>query len=62
MTSIPDILTAAPASSESAQAPLAPIVAALAGAVLVYLAGFSTVEALHNGAHDARHAAALPCH
>jgi cobalt transporter subunit CbtB len=32
------------------------------GIALVWLAGFSQMEALHNGAHDARHGAALPCH
>jgi cobalt transporter subunit CbtB len=35
---------------------------AAAGLALVYVAGFAQMEALHNGAHDARHAAALPCH
>ena len=40
----------------------APIAAALLGLALLYLAGFSHIEALHNGAHDARHSAALPCH
>ena len=38
------------------------IACAFAGAVLIWLAGFSQMEALHNGAHDARHGAALPCH
>ena len=36
--------------------------AAAAGILLVYIAGFSQLEAVHDGAHDARHAAALPCH
>jgi cobalt transporter subunit CbtB len=36
--------------------------AALLGIVLVYLAGFLPVETVHDGAHDARHSAALPCH
>jgi cobalt transporter subunit CbtB len=62
MTSTPQTFPAAPASVESAQGSAAAIAAALLGALLVYLAGFSSMEALHNGAHDARHAAALPCH
>ena len=36
--------------------------AALLGMVLVYLSGFLPVETVHDGAHDARHSAALPCH
>ncbi|WP_460425549.1 CbtB domain-containing protein [Azotobacter armeniacus] len=34
----------------------------LLGAVLIFFAGFSPVEALHNAAHDTRHSAAFPCH
>ncbi|HYC37891.1 MAG TPA: CbtB-domain containing protein [Usitatibacter sp.] len=41
---------------------LAPLAAMLLGAALLFLAGFAEVDALHNGAHDARHSAALPCH
>ena len=40
----------------------APIVALLLGVALLFLAGFSHIEAVHDGAHDARHSAALPCH
>ncbi|WP_095079563.1 CbtB-domain containing protein [Pseudomonas sp. Irchel s3h17] len=32
------------------------------GACLVYFAGFSHIEAVHNAAHDTRHSAAFPCH
>jgi cobalt transporter subunit CbtB len=32
------------------------------GLLLVYVAGFAGIEALHNAAHDTRHAAAFPCH
>ena len=35
---------------------------AVLGALLVYLAGFSHIEAVHNAAHDTRHSAAFPCH
>lgn len=42
---------------------LAPAVLALVfGAFLVLGAGFTHSTALHNAAHDARHAFAFPCH
>ncbi|MGE8498525.1 MAG: CbtB domain-containing protein [Pseudomonas sp.] len=34
----------------------------LLGATLIFVAGFSHIEALHNAAHDTRHSAAFPCH
>jgi cobalt transporter subunit CbtB len=38
------------------------ILAALLGAFLVFGTGFSAISAVHNAAHDARHAFAFPCH
>ena len=32
------------------------------GVVFLAGTGFSTVSAVHNAAHDARHAAGFPCH
>ncbi|MSP02214.1 MAG: CbtB-domain containing protein [Acetobacteraceae bacterium] len=32
------------------------------GAVMLYGVGFSTTEAVHNAAHDTRHATGFPCH
>jgi cobalt transporter subunit CbtB len=32
------------------------------GAVLIYGVGFASPMAIHNAAHDARHAFAFPCH
>lgn len=32
------------------------------GAFLVFLTGFAQTEALHNGAHNTRHALSFPCH
>jgi cobalt transporter subunit CbtB len=29
---------------------------------LVYFAGFSHLELVHNAAHDTRHSAGFPCH
>lgn len=34
----------------------------LLGAALIFVAGFSPIEAMHNAAHDTRHSAAFPCH
>jgi cobalt transporter subunit CbtB len=41
---------------------LAPLAAAILGIALLYLAGFAQADALHDGAHDARHSANFPCH
>ena len=34
----------------------------LLGAVLIFGVGFASPMAIHNAAHDARHAFAFPCH
>ncbi|MDU1797584.1 MAG: CbtB-domain containing protein, partial [Pseudomonas aeruginosa] len=34
----------------------------LLGALLVYFAGFSHIDAVHNAAHDTRHSSGFPCH
>ncbi|MCC6077177.1 CbtB-domain containing protein [Pseudomonas sp. GCM10022188] len=34
----------------------------LLGAALIFVAGFSHLEVVHNAAHDTRHSAAFPCH
>lgn len=36
--------------------------AALLGLGLVFAAGFADASALHDAAHDQRHAIAFPCH
>ena len=36
--------------------------AALLGLGLVFVAGFANATAVHNAAHDQRHAIAFPCH
>ena len=38
------------------------IVATLLGAFLILGAGFAPISAIHNAAHDSRHAFAFPCH
>ena len=54
------------ASTKAAPGTIAVVIPAvfaiLLGAVLVYGVGFATPMALHNAAHDARHAFAFPCH
>ncbi|MDI2590521.1 CbtB-domain containing protein [Pseudomonas sp. N3-W] len=40
----------------------AAIGASILGACLVYFAGFSHIDAVHNAAHDTRHSSAFPCH
>jgi cobalt transporter subunit CbtB len=32
------------------------------GLTLIFLVGFAPLSAIHNAAHDVRHAAAFPCH
>ena len=41
---------------------LAPLWATVIALALLFLAAFAQIEALHNGAHDARHSAGMPCH
>lgn len=53
---------AVPASQSLSQRLALAIGSCLLGAVLIFFAGFSHVEALHNAAHDTRHSAAFPCH
>jgi cobalt transporter subunit CbtB len=38
------------------------VLAAILGAALVLVAGFSDASVLHGAAHDQRHAAGFPCH
>ncbi|MBD3679928.1 MAG: CbtB-domain containing protein [Rhodobacteraceae bacterium] len=52
--------TIAQAQSDSGLLPIA--FAALTGLFLVFAAGFSHASAMHDVAHDQRHAIAFPCH
>lgn len=49
-------------TSTRAEALTGAFMAALLGVVLVWGVGFAHVEAVHNTAHDTRHAIAFPCH
>ncbi|APC18684.1 cobalt transporter [Pseudomonas frederiksbergensis] len=52
----------ASSTSTLSQRLVAAIGASILGACLVYFAGFSHIDAVHNAAHDTRHSSAFPCH
>ena len=54
--------TSTSATTTQSQRLAAAVGAAVLGVLLVYFAGFSHIEAVHNAAHDTRHSAAFPCH
>ncbi|MBV7554301.1 CbtB-domain containing protein [Pseudomonas sp. PDM28] len=54
--------TTASTTSTLTQRLTAAVCASILGACLVYFAGFSHIEAMHNAAHDTRHSSAFPCH
>ena len=56
-TARPTVRTAVPSR---ALAPAA--MAALLGVFLLFGVGFAHPQAIHNAAHDSRHAFAFPCH
>jgi cobalt transporter subunit CbtB len=41
---------------------IAAVLAALLGGFLLWGAGFSHIDVLHNAAHDTRHSTGFPCH
>ena len=49
-------------ASAAARQSIPAIVAILLGSFFLLGAGFVPVEAVHNAAHDTRHAFAFPCH
>ncbi|QOF91360.1 CbtB domain-containing protein [Pseudomonas lundensis] len=52
----------ATSTSTQSQRIVAAVGVAVLGAFLVYFAGFSHIDAVHNAAHDTRHSSAFPCH
>jgi cobalt transporter subunit CbtB len=48
--------------AESSARRMAGLMTLLCGAALIFLVGFSSAPALHNGTHDTRHANGFPCH
>lgn len=56
-------MNATPVKSITMSKVLGPVLAmAVIGTSLVYAAGFAHSEALHDAAHDVRHATGFPCH
>ncbi len=69
MSSLPGVINpvidgvdAQPASTVWKDKILPSLLASALGLVLLYGAAFSSMEALHNAAHDGRHSAGFPCH
>lgn len=56
------VQTASVASLSVSQRLIAGVLALLIGFVLVGGVGFASDMAVHNGAHDTRHALGFPCH
>lgn len=56
------VRTASVASLSVSQRLIAGVLALFIGFVLVGGVGFASDMAVHNGAHDARHALGFPCH
>lgn len=54
--------TASSAVSSTTSKLLQALTAVALGLFIVGFVGFSHVEAMHNAAHDTRHANAFPCH
>jgi cobalt transporter subunit CbtB len=48
------------AGTESAVLPA--LMAMLLGFAIIGIVGFSTIDVVHNAAHDTRHSNAFPCH
>lgn len=55
-------LTTAIRSNEKASALLSVLFVALLGGGLLFIAGHAQSAALHDAAHDVRHATGFPCH
>ena len=54
--------TTLPRTTETTRLLVPALAAALLGTFLVIGAGFVQIPAVHNAAHDSRHAFAFPCH
>lgn len=50
------------AQARATSLPVAPVLALLIGLGIVTLAGHVQASALHDAAHDVRHATGFPCH
>ena len=54
--------TAGAPSGAKAVSAVPAVMAAVLGLLMLWGVGFSPISAVHNAAHDVRHAAAFPCH
>jgi cobalt transporter subunit CbtB len=52
----------APARDDAIAARLPALLTLLFGVALLFCVGFMSLPAVHNGAHDTRHANGFPCH
>jgi len=59
---MPDAISISRNPTMAAFGVLPALLAILFGALLIYGVGFAEPAALHNAAHDTRHAFAFPCH
>jgi cobalt transporter subunit CbtB len=62
MTTTTQSSSFAPVATRLNERLMAAALAAFLGLGLVFMAGFSPAIALHNAAHDFRHAQNFPCH
>lgn len=62
MTTTTQSSSFAPVAARANERLMAAALAAFLGLGLVFMAGFSPAIALHNAAHDFRHAQNFPCH
>ncbi len=62
MTTTTQSSSFAPVATRANERLMAAALAAFLGLSLVFMAGFSPAIALHNAAHDFRHAQNFPCH
>ncbi|MCJ2025419.1 MULTISPECIES: CbtB domain-containing protein [unclassified Methylobacterium] len=62
MTTTTQSSSFAPVATRANERLMAAALAAFLGLGLVFMAGFSPAIALHNAAHDFRHAQNFPCH
>jgi len=54
--------SAVPGAKQRTDALIGVVLAALLGTLIVFMTGFSHIEAVHNAAHDTRHSHGFPCH
>ena len=51
-----------PVAASRSSAALQAVLAMALGLFVVFMVGFSHIDAMHNATHDVRHSNAFPCH